>query len=218
MAYKFDWGVLLVYRHLLWQGLVLTVQLSALGMVLSLALGGVIGLGRRSEAKPLRWLCGAYIEFFRNIPLIVQLFFWYFAVGLEAFPAAVIGLTVYTSAYIAEVIRSGLQSIPRTQIEAARSFGMTPFQVIRHVVLPQALMRVIPPLGVEFINVIKNSSIAMTISVTELTFQTQQIESLTFRGFEAATAITLLYVVLALAIVLLMAGIERLVRLDLRLG
>jgi len=218
MAYKFDWGVLLVYRHLLWQGLVLTVQLSALGMVLSLVLGGVIGLCRRVEAKPVRWLCGAYTEFFRNIPLIVQLFFWYFAVGLEAFPAAVIGLTVYTSAYIAEVIRSGLQSIPRTQIEAARSFGMTPYQVIRHVVLPQALMRVIPPLGVEFINVIKNSSIAMTISITELTFQTQQIESLTFRGFEAATAITILYVLLALAIVALMATIERLVRLDLRLG
>jgi polar amino acid transport system permease protein len=192
MAYTFDWGVLLVYRHLLWQGLLLTVQISALSMVLSLVLGGVLGLGRRAEVMPVRWLCGAYIEFFRNIPLIVQLFFWYFAVGLEAFPAAVIGLTVYTSAYIAEVIRSGLQSIPRTQIEAARSFGMTPFQALRHVVLPQALMRVIPPLGVEFINVIKNSSIAMTISVTELTFQTQQIGSLTFRGFEAATAITIL--------------------------
>src|ERR1700687_1990040 len=218
MAYKFDWGVLLVSRHLLWQGLVLTVQLSALGMVLSLVVGGVIGLGRRAAAKPLRWLCGAYIEFFRNIPLIVNLFFWYFAEGLEPFPAAVIGLTVSTSAYIAEVIRSGLQSIPRTQLEAARSFGMTPYQAIRHVVLPQALMRVIPPLGVEFINVIKNSSIAMTISITELTFQTQQIESLTFRGFEAATAITIIYVLLALTIVLLMAVIERLVRLDLRVG
>lgn len=218
MAYTFDWGVLLVYRHLLWQGLLLTVQISALSMVLSLVLGGMLGLGRRAEVMPLRWLCGAYIEFFRNIPLIVQLFFWYFAVGLAAFPAAVVGLTVYTSAYIAEVIRSGLQSIPRTQIEAARSFGMTPFQALRHVVLPQALMRVIPPLGVEFINVIKNSSIAMTISVTELTFQTQQIESMTFRGFEAATAITILYVLLASSIVLLMAAIERLVRLDLRVG
>ncbi|MBI4637096.1 MAG: amino acid ABC transporter permease [Candidatus Rokubacteria bacterium] len=218
MAYTFDWSVLLVYRHLLRQGLLLTVEISAASMVLSLALGGVIGIGRRADAVSLRWLCGAYIEFFRNIPLIVQLFFWYFAVGLESFPAAVIGLTVYTSAYIAEVMRSGLQSIPRTQIEAARSFGMTPYQAIRHVVLPQALIRVIPPLGIEFINVIKNSSIAMTISVTELTFQTQQIESMTFRGFEAATAITILYVLLALSIVLLMAAIERAVRLDLRVG
>lgn len=210
--------MLLVYRHLLWRGLLLTVEISALSLVLSLVLGGVIGIGRRAEAASLRWLCGAYIEFFRNIPLIVQLFFWYFAVGLESFPAAVIGLTVYTSAYIAEVMRSGLQSIPRTQIEAARSFGMTPYQTIRYVVLPQALIRIIPPLGVEFINVIKNSSIAMTISVTELTFQTQQIESLTFRGFEAATAITILYVLLALSIVLLLAAIERAVRLDLRVG
>jgi len=218
MAYTFDWSVLLVYRHLLWRGLLLTVEISALSLVLSLVLGGVIGIGRRAEAASVRWLCGAYIEFFRNIPLIVQLFFWYFAVGLGSFPAAVIGLTVYTSAYIAEVMRSGLQSIPRTQIEAARSFGMTPYQTIRHVVLPQALMRVIPPLGVEFINVIKNSSIAMTISVTELTFQTQQIESLTFRGFEAATAITILYVLLALSIVLLLAAIERAVRLDVRVG
>jgi len=218
MAYTFDWSVLLVYRHLLWRGLLLTVEISALSLVLSLVLGGVIGIGRRAEAASLRWLCGAYIEFFRNIPLIVQLFFWYFAVGLESFPAAVIGLTVYTSAYIAEVMRSGLQSIPRTQIEAARSFGMTRYQTIRYVVLPQALMRVIPPLGVEFINVIKNSSIAMTISVTELTFQTQQIESLTFRGFEAATAITILYVLLALSIVLLLAAIERAVRLDVRVG
>src|SRR5258705_6895615 len=166
MGYKFDWGVLLVYRHLLWQGLVLTVQLSALGMVLSLALGGVIGLGRRAEAKPLRWLCGAYIEFFRNIPLIVQLFFWYFAVGLEAFPAAVIGLTVYTSAYIAEVIRSGLQSIPRTQIETARPFGMSPYQVIRHVDLPQPLMRRTPPVGTELITAIKTSPTSMTFSIT----------------------------------------------------
>jgi polar amino acid transport system permease protein len=218
MAYTFDWSVLLVYRHLLWNGLVLTVKISALSMALSLVLGALIGIGRRSEVVQLRWLCGGYIEFFRNIPLIVQLFFWYFAVGLESFPAAVIGLTTYTSAYIAEVVRSGLQSIPRTQTEAARSFGMTPYQVIRHVILPQALMRVVPPLGVEFINVIKNSSIAMTISVTELTFQAQQIESQTFRGFEAATAVTVLYVLLAFAIVLAMGAIERAVHLDVRVG
>ena len=218
MAYTFDWSVLLVYRQLLWNGLLLTAKISTLSMALSLMLGALIGIGRRSEVVQLRWLCGGYIEFFRNIPLIVQLFFWYFAVGLESFPAAVIGLTTYTSAYIAEVVRSGLQSIPRTQTEAARSFGMTSYQVIRHVILPQALMRVVPPLGVEFINVIKNSSIAMTISVTELTFQAQQIESQTFRGFEAATAVTVLYVLLAFTIVLAMGAIERAVHLDVRVG
>jgi polar amino acid transport system permease protein len=218
MHYQFDWSILLTYRHLLWRGLILTAWISALGMVLSLATGTLIGLGRASHLRPVRWACGGFIEFFRNIPLIVQLFFWYFAVGLEALPAAVVGLTVYTSAYIAEVVRSGVQSIPPTQTEAARAFGMTTYQMLRHVLGPQALLRIVPPLGIEFINVIKNSSIAMTIGVTELTFQTQQIEAQTFRGFEAATAITVLYVVLALVIVLATELVERVTRVELKVG
>jgi polar amino acid transport system permease protein len=218
MAYQFDWSVLLTYRHLLWNGLLLTVQISAVSMAASLLLGSLVGVGRRSERRGLRWALGAYVEFFRNIPLIVQLFFWYFGAGLGTWPAAVLGLTFYTSAYIAEVVRAGLQSIPRAQMEAARSFGMYPYQVIRHVILPQALMRIVPPLAIEFINVVKNSSIAMTIGLAELTFQTQQIEAQTFRGFEAATAITLLYVALAFAIVVAMAWVERALRLDLKLG
>ena len=218
MAYQFDWSVLLTYRHLLWHGLVLTVQISAASMAASLVLGSLVGVGRRSERAWLRWVLGAYVEFFRNVPLIVQLFFWYFGAGLDTWPAAVLGLTVYTSAYIAEVVRAGLQSIPRAQTDAARSFGMTPYQVVRHVILPQALMRVVPPLAIEFINVIKNSSIAMTIGLAELTFQTQQIEAQTFRGFEAATAITFLYVALAFAIVVAMTWVERTLRLDLRVG
>jgi polar amino acid transport system permease protein len=218
MAYQFDWSVLLTYRHLLWNGLVLTVQISAVSMAASLVLGSLIGVGRRSEVAWLRWALTAYVEFFRNVPLIVQLFFWYFGAGLETWPAAVLGLTFYTSAYIAEVVRAGLQSIPRMQTEAARSSGLSGLQVVRHVIFPQALMRIVPPLAIEFINVVKNSSIAMTIGLAELTFQTQQIEAQTFRGFEAATAITLLYVVLAFAVVVAMGWLERALRLDLRIG
>lgn len=218
MAYQFDWSVLSTYRHLLWHGLVLTVQLSAASMVASLLLGSVVGIGRTSETPWLRRALGAGVEFFRNIPLIVQLFFWYFAVGLETWPAAFVGLTVYTSAYIGEVVRAGIQSIPRPQFEAARSFGMTRYQMVRHVIFPQALLRIVPALAVEFINVIKNSSIAMTIGLAELTFQTQQIESQTFRGFEAATAITLLYIVLAFVVVFAMNWLERALRLDIRIG
>jgi polar amino acid transport system permease protein len=218
MGYRFDWSVLVTYRHLLWNGLVLTVQLSAAATGASLVLGSLVGIGRRSELGWLRRALTAYVEFFRNIPLIVQLFFWYFAVGLETWPASLLGLTVYTSAYIGEVVRAGIQSIPRTQFEAARSLGMTPYQMVRHVIFPQAFMRIVPALAIEFINVVKNSSIAMTIGLTELTFQTQQIESQTFRGFEAATAITVLYIVLAFTIVLGMNLLERRLRLDLRIG
>lgn len=218
MSYEFDWSVLITHRALLWSGIVVTLKVAVVSIAASLMLGSLIGVGRRSEILPLRMVCAAYTEFFRNIPLIVQLFFWYFAVALDSFAATVTGLSVYTSAYIAEVIRSGIRSIPATQTEAARSFGMTRYQTLRYVIVPQALMRVIPPLALEFINVVKNSSIAMTIGVTELTFQTQAIESQTFRGFEAATAVTALYVILALVVVLSMNALERAIRLDIKVG
>src|SRR5262249_14991002 len=159
--------------------------------------------GRHFASGPLKWLLAVYTEFFRNVPPIVQFFFWYFAVGLDSYFGAVVGLSVFQSTYIAEVIRSGLQSIPRTQIEAARSSGMTFAQMLGYVLVPQATMRVVPALSIEFINIIKNSSVAMTIGVMELTFQTQEIASKTFRGFEAATAVTILYISLAFVVVVL---------------
>jgi polar amino acid transport system permease protein len=130
----------------------------------------------------------------------------------------VIGLSVFQSTYIAEVVRSGLQSIPRTQLEAARSSGLSFLQMLRYVLFPQAIIRIVPALSIEFINIIKNSSAAMTIGVMELTFQTQEISARTFRGFEAATAITLLYVALALIVVLLLRWAERTLRIELRGG
>jgi polar amino acid transport system permease protein len=216
--YQFDWGVLLQYRDLLLEGLVATVELVAIALVVSLVLGALVGVARTFLPPVLSWVFACYTEFFRNIPPIVQFFFWYFAANLEVLPAAVIGLSVFTSAYIAEIIRSGIQAIPRTQVEAARSSGMTTMQLIFHILLPQALIRVIPPLSIEFINIVKNSAVAMTIGYSELTFQSQEIEAKTFRGFEAATAVTVLYIALAFAVVIIMHGFERLARLDIRRG
>lgn len=218
MKYEFHWSVLLQYRGLLLEGLLQTCKLSLVALVVSMALGTLVGVGRSFLRPSLRWLCACYVEFFRNIPPIVQFFFWYFAADLDVFPAAVVGLSVFTAAYIAEIVRSGIGAIPRTQLEAARSSGMSSLQMIGYIVLPQALMRVIPPLGIEFINIIKNSAIAMTVGYTELTFQTQEIEARTFRGFEAATAVTLLYIALALIVVAVMHALERLVQLNLRRG
>jgi ABC-type amino acid transport system permease subunit len=127
-------------------------------------------------------------------------------------------LSAFQSAYIAEVVRSGIGAIPRTQTEAARASGLSSAQMIRYVILPQAAIRIVPALSIEFINVIKNSSIAMTIGVMELTFQTQEIEARTFRGFEAATAVTLLYVMLAFFVVIGMRCCERALRIDVRGG
>jgi polar amino acid transport system permease protein len=218
MTYRFDWDVLLQYRGLLLDGLIATCELSLVALVLSLSLGTAVGVGRSFLPTSLRWILACYTEFFRNIPPIVQFFFWYFAAALDVFPAATVGLSLFTSAYIAEIVRSGIGSIQRTQLEAARSSGMTTLQMIRHIVMPQAMIRVIPPLSIEFINIIKNSAVAMTIGFTELTFQTQEIEAKTFRGFEAATAVTGLYICLALVVVVVMHAVERLVRLELRRG
>ena len=144
-------------------------------------------------------------------PLLVQIFFWYFgsykilptfindwlnATGFE-FAAAAIALTIYTSAFIAEDIRSGVLSIPKEQMEAARSSGFSYLRSMQYIILPQAVRITIPPLVNQFLNLAKNSSLAMTIGVMEMTYQARQVESYTFKGFEAFTAATVVYLVLS---------------------
>lgn len=221
MNYHPQWDIIFQYRHLLIEGLLETLRLVLAALPASFLLGLIVAAGRsflRGPWSPVSTIFVAYVEFFRNIPPIVQFFFWSFAVGLDVFLAAFIALSVSSSAYIAEIIRAGIASIPKTQTEAARSSGMSGLQTILHVILPQALIRIIPPLSIEFINIIKNSSVAMTIGLAELTFQTQEIEARTFRGFEAATAVTVLYVLLASVVLLLMYVAERVVRLEIRKG
>jgi polar amino acid transport system permease protein len=216
MYYQFDWRVLIEYRSLLLDGLLNTLEIAGLTLLFSALLGVIIGTIRHFSKPAIRWLCAAYVEFFRNVPPIVQLFFWYFAAGLDIFPAAIIGLSVYSSAYLAEAVRSGYRSTPKTQIEAARSSGLGYFQMLYYVLIPQSMLRITPALTVEFINVFKNSSIAMTIGVAELTFQAQEINSITFRGFEAATAVTVIYIILIMLLVMIARAIENILRVDLR--
>lgn len=225
MAYQFDWSVLWTGQSGQWllDGLFTTLKLSALAWLLAAALGILAGALRTVALRPLS-ACGAfYVEFFRNVPLLVWMFFWYFAVppllprafqdwlfarGVE-FLAGTLALGVYHGARFSEVIRSGIQSIPKTQFEAALSTGLTTGQTYRLVIIPIALRLIIPPATNESLNLLKNSSIALTISVAELTFQTRQIEAYTARAFEALTAGTVIYLILCLAIAALMARVER---------
>jgi ABC-type amino acid transport system permease subunit len=140
------------------------------------------------------------VEVLRNLPIVVKLFFLYFVLGLDAMTAAIIGLVTHQSAYIADIVTSGFRAIPREQSEVAWCCGHGPAQVFAHVLLPQVVRFAMPPMTTQFIEVVKNSAAAMLIGVEELTFQTQHIESETFRGFEAATTATLMYVAFALAI------------------
>jgi polar amino acid transport system permease protein len=216
MGYQFDWGVILEYRAYLTAGLVETIELSIACLALSIVIGTFVGTVRHFAPSLFAWPFVAFVEFFRNVPAIVQLFFWYYAIGLDIFPAALIGLSLFSGAYFSEAIRSGYRSIPKTQIEAARASGMTFLQMIQHVILPQSLLRVIPALSVECISVVKNSSLAMTIGLAELTFQAQEINALTFRGFEAATAVTVLYVAIVFTVIGATHLVERALRADLK--
>jgi His/Glu/Gln/Arg/opine family amino acid ABC transporter permease subunit len=225
VAYQFDWSVLWRGQSGQWllQGLLTTLEISALAWLLAAALGVLSGALRTVPLRPLRALATIYVEFFRNVPLLVWMFFWYFGVppllprpvqdwlfthGAE-FWAGVFALGVYHGARFSEVIRSGIQSIPRTQFEAALSTGLTLAQAYRFVILPIAVRLIVPPITNESLNLLKNSSVALTISVAELTFQTRQIETYTAKAFEALTAGTLIYLVLCLGIAAIMARVER---------
>ncbi len=225
MQYQFQWSILWTGQYGRWllQGVLTTLEISALAWLLSAALGGLFGALRTTPVAPLRAAAAAYVEFFRNVPLLVWMFFWYFgvpqALPAEAqdwlnrhggeFVAAVAALGVYHGARLAEVVRAGLQSIPPTQLEAALSTGLTHLQAYRLVLVPIALRLIVPPVTNESLNLLKNSSLALTISVAEVTFQTRQIEAYTARGFEAITAGTLIYLVLCLLLASLMGRVER---------
>jgi His/Glu/Gln/Arg/opine family amino acid ABC transporter permease subunit len=223
--YTFKWSVLWTGESGQWllSGLIVTLELSALAWLLAVVLGVVSGALRTVKFRPLRALATFYVEFFRNVPLLVWMFFWYFAAppllpemirewmfshGLE-FWAAVCALGVYSGARFSEVLRSGIQSIPKTQMEAAVASGLTTFQAYRYVILPVALRIIIPPGTNESLNLLKNSSLALTISVAELTFQTRQIETYTAKAIEALAAGTLIYLALCVGISSMMSWVER---------
>lgn len=225
MNYTFNWSVLWTGESGQWllSGLIITLELSALAWLLAVALGIVSGALRTVKFRPLRAVATFYVEFFRNVPLLVWMFFWYFGAppflpevirewmfshGLE-FWAAVLALGVYSGARFSEVLRSGIQSIPRTQTEAAVASGLTTFQAYRYVILPVALRIIIPPATSESLNLLKNSSLALTISVAELTFQTRQIETYTAKAIEALTAGTVIYLALCVGLASIMSWVER---------
>ncbi|HET7616400.1 MAG TPA: amino acid ABC transporter permease, partial [Bacillales bacterium] len=158
-----------VFSHLdmYWSGFMRTLMTSVIALVLSLALGLIIAGLRVSGVKPLAFVARWYVEFLRNTPLLVQVFFFYYALpqlhigflNFSGFEAGVLGLSFYTAAYVAEIVRAGIQSIEAGQMEAARSSGLTYAQAMVHIIFPQAFRIVVPPLGTEYINTVKNSAI-----------------------------------------------------------
>ncbi len=233
MNYNWNWGVFFQetpeggtqYWELLVSGLGWTLAVSACAWVIAFAVGSVIGVMRTVPNKWLARIGNAWVELFRNVPLLVQMFLWYFVIPefipplkhwmvstdpvYAQFVAAVLCLGLFTSARIAEQVRAGIQSLPQGQRYAGQALGLTQPQVYRFVLLPMAFRIVIPPLTSETMNLIKNSSIALTIGLAELTFRSREIGEYTFNFFEAFSAATLIYIVISMTANRVMALIER---------
>lgn len=217
-------GPWLAPKHLLWmwQGFLTTLWLSLLVAVFATLLGIVLASARASTIAPLRNAAACYTSLFRNTPLLVQLLFWYFGVPslfpegtmdwLNAdhvlnllgplslrwpsfeFLSAWCGLVCYSTAYVGEEIRSGLRGVPAGQAVAGAAIGMTRLQVLRHIVLPQAIRLILPSLLGQYMNILKNTSLTMGIGLAELSYASRQVESETFLAFQAFGVATVLYI------------------------
>jgi glutamate/aspartate transport system permease protein len=234
VQYNWNWGIFFqpapdgtgAYWWWLVTGLGWTLATALLAWVIALTLGSIVGTLRTT---PNRWVVlagNAYVEIFRNIPLLVQMFLWYFvlpevlprALGdamkqmpppWGSFVPAVLCLGFYTSARVAEQVRAGIQSLPRGQHMAGTALGQTLAQTYRYILLPQAFRIILPPLTSEFMNIMKNSSVALTIGLVELTARARAIQEFSFQVFEAFTAATIIYVAVTLIVVFGMRFVEK---------
>lgn len=232
MNYNWNWHIFLepapsgtgTYLDMLLSGLVLTIKTALLAWVIALIFGTIIGILRTLPSKVAAWIGFGYVEFFRNMPLLVQLFLWFFvlpellprAAGLwlkqipnAPFWTAAIGVGLFMSARVAVQLEAGVASLPRGQKQAATALGLTTAQGYRYVLLPMAFRIIMPPLTSEFLNTIKNTSVAITIGLIELTGQARAMQEFSFQVFEAFTAATLMYLAINIVVVTGMRFLER---------
>ncbi len=209
-----NYSILIEHWDMYMQGFTNTLKASFLALIGSLSLGTVIAVFRIAPVRPLNWLGTAYVEFIRNIPLILIVFVFFVglpAIGIrfDSFTAGTLGLTVYTAAFIAEVIRAGILAVPKGQMEAARSSGLTYLQTMRYIILPQAIKMVIPPLGNQFINLVKNSSVLGVIAGLDLMYFGDLISSETFVTFDVYIFVAMFYLILTVPLSLGVGFLER---------
>ena len=195
-------------------GFKFTIYASLLALIFSLIIGTLMAILQLSHNRIIRSLSKAYVAFFRNIPLLIIVMFFYviapmYFYSFDGFQAGTIGLTIYTSAFIAETVRSGIQTVPKGQMEAGRSSGFSYAETLRFIVLPQAFKIVVPPLGNQFINLIKNSSILAMVAGLDLMYQGDLIASNTFNTFDTYIIVGLFYLILTLPLSYLMNYLDK---------
>ena len=212
---NFDMNLVVNSFPLLLIGAGVTIQITVLSTAIGFVIGLIVGVARISNLRVLRMLAEVYVEFFRGTPLLVQIFLFYFALPvitgqrIDPFIAAISACGINSGAYVAEIFRAGIQSVDDGQMEAGRSLGMTWLQTMRYIIVPQAFKRVIPPLGNEFIAMLKDSSLVSVIGFEELTRRGQLIIAKTYGSFEIWMSVAVIYLVMTLTISRFVAYLER---------
>ena len=212
---SFNTDLVMSALPLLLMGAGVTVKITAISVALGIVIGLFVGIARICHSKPLRVLAAIYVDFLRGTPLLVQIFLMYFALPvvtgqrIDPFLAAIASCSINSGAYVAEIFRAGIQSIDAGQMEAGRSLGMSWGQTMRYVIVPQAFKRVIPPLGNEFIALLKDSSLVSVIGFEELTRRGQLIIARTYGSLEIWVSVAILYLIMTLTISRLVAYLER---------
>ena len=217
-----DWSKAWEYRETLWRGWLMTLQISLAALIGSIVFGLLFMLGQRSPLVVVRWTCRAFLEFVRDTPLLVHLLFGYFVIfapllarplGERGFDdkllIGILLLSVFEGAYLGEILRGGVDSIPKTQWESARAVGFSPFQVYRYVIFPQALRRVLPAMAGLFVSLIKDSSLLNVIGVAEYFYNTKNFISRSYAGLEGYVPLALGYLVLTLPVAWLSHWLEK---------
>lgn len=200
---------------LLLAGALVTIEITALAVGIGFFIGLCVGIARLSNIKPLKYLAIIYADTIRGTPLLVQIFLIYFALPLlihqqiNSFAAAVIACSINSGAYVSEIFRAGIQGIDAGQMEAARSLGLTWWQSMRLIILPQAFSKILPPLGNEFIAMLKDTSLVSVIGFEELTRRGQLIIAKTYGSFEIWTTVAIIYLIMTVSITQLVAFLER---------
>jgi polar amino acid transport system permease protein len=200
-----NWQAVWEYRLVFWKGWLMTVGLSAVALVLSLIIGTAAALARRSTFLPLRGAATLYVELVRGMPLLALLLFFYYVVAdplgwQDRLSAGVFALSLFSGAYIAEIVRAGIGSVGASQRESARAIGLTPFQTYRFIVFPQALRHSLPPLAGQFASIIKDSSLLSILGIGEFTMAAQQINSATFSTLESFLPLAVGYLILTIPV------------------
>ena len=213
------WGAVWKFRGVFWRGWLLTILISFLSLLLSTLIGGVVALARRSRILPLRSAALLYVEVIRGTPLLAQILFLFYVVangiGLQdRLVAGILILSLFSGAYLSEMIRAGIESVPGSQLESARAIGLTTFQTYRFVITPQALRQILPPLAGQFASLIKDSSLLSIIGIGEFTLAAQQVNSATYRTLESYLPLAIGYLALTLPISLLSKMLEKRLRYE----